>query len=801
MDSKNCKLASNFKQTLDCLNLQQFVDVPTHNRGHTLDLFITDSLSVSGLQVYDVGVSDHLAVTFEVPLLVPPTKPKRVITFRNIKNLDATSLSHCLQHLSPPPNSSAPSKLICYYNTSLTSILDCIAPLKTQTVTFTRSAPWFTNKLREMKRSGRVLEHACKTSELTVHKLANREHRRAYAKALSKARSEHYSTVINNDTDLPVTPIAQTLSKLSPTTQQEVENIIHKSKTSTCRLDPFPSSLLKTHTSSISSLITKIINMSVETGYVPNSLKIALIKPLLKKPTLDPTLLSNYRPISNLPFISKLLEKVVSIQLQNHLKSNRLYEKFQSGFRPSHSTETALIRVTNDLLMASDSGSTSLLILLDLSAAFDTVDHHILLHRLQHFTGLSGTALKWFHSYLTDRTEYVALGDVKSRPHSVICGVPQGSVLGPTLFNIYMLPLGRVISKHGVNFHCYADDTQLYLQVTPSSSLSVTAARLSSCLKEIEAWMSENFLQLNGSKTEAIQTGTAHQLRSSPITSVSFFGHITPLSSSVINLGVKFDPHLSFDSHVTTICKTAFFHLRNISKLRPSLSLSAAEKLVHAFVSSRLDYCNALLIGIPGRSLQKLQYVQNSAARVLMGVRKHEHITPILRSLHWLPIQSHIEYKVLLQTHHCLHGVAPTYLTELLTPISSTRTRSGQQHRLVMPRTRLKTMGDRAFQVAAPCLWNALPDHLRAPQTHSSRESPLCIYSGEQNSGVGIIRIPYICPPDPSEVNHLVSFTICSLQELRWMTAAVSGTSACPAPSLMTCCPASERGSPSPSST
>ncbi|KAJ0000369.1 hypothetical protein NQD34_012211 [Periophthalmus magnuspinnatus] len=132
----------------------------------------------------------------------------------------------------------------------------------------------------------------------------------------------------------------------------------------------------------------------------PAPSKLPLSKPFLKKPTLDPKPLSNYRPISNLPFLAKILEKVVSSQLHHHLKSNNLYEKFQSGFRPSHSTETALIRVTNDLMRASDSGSISLLILLDLSAAFDTVDHHILLHRLQHYTGLSGTALHWFHSYL-----------------------------------------------------------------------------------------------------------------------------------------------------------------------------------------------------------------------------------------------------------------------------------------------------------------------------------------------------------------------------------------------------------------
>ena len=280
-----------------------------------------------------------------------------------------------------------------------------------------------------------------------------------------------------------------------------------------------------------------------------------------------------------------------------------------------------------------------------------------------------------------------------------------------------MLPLSCVVGRHGVNFHCYADNTQLYIKMTPPSSPANSVTRLSSCLEDIKAWMSQNFLQLNASKTEAIQTGTPHQLRSSPLTSVSFCGHTIPLSPSVTSLGVKLDPHLSFDNHVTSICKTSFFHLRNISKLRPSLSLPAAEKLVHAFVSSRLDYCNALLIGISGRSLQKLQYVQNSAARVLMRVRKHQHITPILHTLHWLPIHARIEYKILLHTHHCVHGAAPTYLTELLTPHTSSRTRSGQQHRLAPPRTRLKTMGDRAFEAAAPRLWNALPDHLRAPQT------------------------------------------------------------------------------------
>ncbi|XP_049891112.1 uncharacterized protein LOC126384199 [Epinephelus moara] len=236
----------------------------------------------------------------------------------------------------------------------------------------------------------------------------------------------------------------------------------------------------------------------------------------------------------------------------------------------------------------------------------------------------------WFTSHLPSRTEHVTIGKARSLTYNVTRGVPQGLVLGPTLFTLNMIPPGHIISRHGISFHCYADDRQLYISIKPSPSTPLPLSTLTSCLEEIEVWMKLNFLQLNISKTEVIQFGTPHQVQSSTITSITFSSQNTPLSTSVINLGVRMDPHLTFETHIKHLCKMSFFHLRNITKLRPMLTLADAEKLIHAFVSSSLDYCNALLIGIPSYSLQWLQCIQNNAAKILIRVRKHDPSPPSL---------------------------------------------------------------------------------------------------------------------------------------------------------------------------
>ncbi len=180
------------------------------------------------------------------------------------------------------------------------------------------------------------------------------------------------------------------------------------------------------------------------------------------------------------------------------------------------------------------------------------------------------------------------------------------------------------------------------------------------------------------------------------------------------NLGVLFDHNLKFDKQISAVVKSCFFHLCQLSKVKPFLSQSNFQMVVHAFVTTRLDYCNSLYYGVSQSSLSRLQLVQNAAARLLYGTRKYEPVTPILSALHWLPIKYRIDFKILLFVYKALNNLAPQYLTDLLHPYtSSTTLRSSDLCLLIMPRSRLKKRGDRAFATAGPKLWNGLPLHIR----------------------------------------------------------------------------------------
>uniref|UniRef100_A0A8C6LI35 Reverse transcriptase domain-containing protein n=1 Tax=Nothobranchius furzeri TaxID=105023 RepID=A0A8C6LI35_NOTFU len=486
--------------------------------------------------------------------------------------------------------------------------------------------------------------------------------------------------------------------------------IAGKAKPSGSPDEVMPTRLLKEVFPVVAPLILHIINMSLSSGIVPDDFKKAVIQPLLKKHGLDASLAENYRPISKLPFLSKVLEKCVYHQFLVFMDENAIFETFQSGFRALHSTETALVRVLNDIYLATDSGNSVLLLLLDLTAAFDTIDHEVLLHRLHHYVGISGLALEWFRSYLTNRKMCVRMGSYSSEYSDLPWGVPQGSILGPLLFSIYILPLGDICRELGVQFHLYADDCQLYLPLNTSSGLSISI--LTNCLREIKTWMTENVLSLNDQKTEAILFAPSRHCDSSLTDCGSFNGQLT---TSVTNLGVKLDSALSFDTHINGVISSSFFHLRRLAKVKPFLSRHDLETVVHAFITVRLDYCNSVLFGVSKGSIARLQMVQNAAARFLEGRRKFDHITPVLAALHWLPVDVRIHFKILLLVFKMLNGLAPPYLVSLLQPYTPSRSLRSENFMLLsVPRTCLKTCGDRAFAAAGPKLWNKLPLSIRA---------------------------------------------------------------------------------------
>jgi hypothetical protein len=512
------------------------------------------------------------------------------------------------------------------------------------------------------------------------------------------------------------------LEEFAPATEDEIRKIM-SSESKSCNLDPIPTWLLKDSIEVLLPTITNIVNQSLATHEMPDSMKEAIVVPHLKKSSLDPAVLKNYRPVSNLTFMSKLIERVVASRLLDHMDKHGLQEPMQSAYKKGHSTETALLKVQNDILMAIDSQKCVLVVLLDMSAAFDTVDHSILIERLKSRFGVVGGALDWFRSYLSNRKQAVIINGVKSSQRLQDCNVPQGSVLGPILFTSYTAPLGDIMRTNGMNYHLYADDTQQLRSFSPAAhgEPNNTVLAMENCITQVRSWMAKNFMKLNDEKTELMVIGSRQQLAklsSHSVLTLKIGEETIEPSSSARNIGVVFDSTMSMKKHIDAICSSGWFHLKNIGKVRRYLNTETTQMLVHAFVSSKLDYCNCLLYGLPDKQIKKLQRLQNCAARIVVKAKKFDHITPVFCSLHWLPINPRIEFKILLMTYKALNGLAPCYIVDMLTEYTPARDlRSSDRRLLLVPKTKLKTYGDRAYCHAAPTLWNSLPLAIRTSQS------------------------------------------------------------------------------------
>ena len=528
-----------------------------------------------------------------------------------------------------------------------------------------------------------------------------------YSEITEDVKSRKLDTLCNSNVDANS---RSNLSTFKPVTEPELLKIIQNMPNKSCDIDVLPMWLFKECVPELKDLILSIVNMSLTNGIFPSSLKNAMIRPSLKKVGLDPDVLKNYRPISNLSYISKIIEKCVHQQMTSYIEKENLFAKHQSGYRKFHSCETAVTKIHNDILIMMDKRSNVVLLLLDLSAAFDTINHSLLLKKLQSMYGINGIVLSWFKSYLSGRSFKVKVKMSSSSPCVFEIGVPQGSILGPLLFILYTKDLEEIVEKYGFSIHLYADDTQIYLAFDVHSS-NPDFTSIKSCFKDIKDWMALNFLKLNEDKTLFLDIGYYQ----SQLTSLSLDTEELEPSLKAKNLGFYFDHQMSLDSEITATQKTCNIQIRNLWRIARHLNFDLKIQLVKSCVLSHLDYCNAAYGALTEANIQKLQKLQNSAVRFvfnLYGKKKYEHITPYLKKLHFLPVRFRIMYKTALLVFKCLNNLAPKYLTQLidLRNTNSHSLRNDDDFFLLNlpPVPNLKRTNG-AFPYYGPFIWNSLP--------------------------------------------------------------------------------------------
>ena len=326
------------------------------------------------------------------------------------------------------------------------------------------------------------------------------------------------------------------------------------------------------------------------------------------------------------------------------------------------------------------------------------------------------------------RSQFVRVGCESSPLTSCNIGVPQGSVLGPFLFSVYVSPVADVITSFGVQFHQYADDTQIYTAVKSAGDTD-SIRKLEQCTAAVRDWFLYNGMLLNPDKSEVLLIGGRAQVKSfAGGSGVSIAGSDITFSVQLKSLGVTWDQNLSFDQHVQNVVKASNFHIRALRHIRPMLNREVANTVACSIVSSRLDYCNSLLYGTSAKNIAKLQRVQNALARVVSQTARREHIRPVLKDLHWLPVAERVQYKVALITRKVLTTRQPHYLADIVTEYKPSRElRSSTQLKLAGRLTN-KVIGERAFSSASTSVWNHLPQDIRALSNISTFKSKLKSY-------------------------------------------------------------------------
>ena len=472
-------------------------------------------------------------------------------------------------------------------------------------------------------------------------------------------------------------------------------------------LDEVPPRFLRDGAEHLAEPITHIVNMSILTETVPSGFKRAKIIPIFKKGSrLDP---GNYRPVSILSSLSKLLERAVNSQLVEYLNSKKLLYEYQSGFRNKYSTETCLINLSDFVKGAVKKGDMVGMVLIDLRKAFDTVDGDILLRKL---SAMGVTSLDWFRSYLFDREQCTQVKGMNSSFLQVTCGVPQGSILGPTLFLCY---INDMTSCLNCRLSLYADDSALIVSRKNAADICATLSReLSSCKK----WLVDNRLSLHVGKTEAILFGSRRRLNKVTDFLVSCDGETVKRVTSVKYLGVTLDQYFGFDDYVSKTCNSADGRLSFLYRYGRLLDLHTRKLLCNALVIPNLTYCaSAWYPGIGVKLKNRLNTIQRKMVRYVNGWSPRSHVgKDEIVSLGWLSFPDLMTYFTLSHLFKIRVGMAPSYLCNDFSLVSATHsysTRDSDVNFVALP----NQFPPNTFHYSSIREWNCLPSELKRVKT------------------------------------------------------------------------------------
>ena len=732
-----------------------------------------------GLQ-NEVCDSDHFHIKFEIPLKPIIKSNKITLRRRNLDNLKTPAFMESLLDLDlmNRVNYQNVNEATEAYHTALANLFDEACPQTEITVSSHKQQKWFNSELCEMKRACRKAERMYRKNPSSLHHNELINVRNLYKICIREARSSFFSNLFESMSDdigliyktanyfvndkktrcLPSCTDDLTLANdftqffidkintiradiendstvniqlrtslhtqftgdgLSAFNIVPVDDVIKLVGQMPCKLnshDPISLDYLKENISCFAEPLHHIVNISLQSGVFPDSLKHGSVSPIVKSPSSDIEVHNDFRPVTTLPFLSKLLEKAAHSQITTYLESQSLIPKYQSAYLKSHSCETALFKFTNDIQQMLSENKAVILVQLDLSAAFDTVDHSVLLNLLECKFGISGLVLQWLTSYLNGRSFSVKIGLVNGRRVLLVYGVPQGSVLGPLLFILYISDLPSIASKHQISLQSYADDSHLYVGFDPASEYKYNGASKNMFFYEIEQWMKSNYLKMNVDKTEVlfIAKPRIHSLFSNMSLILGEEYYFSSANKIVKSLGAFFNGTMTINSMVSELVKACNFNLKKLAAFRYVLPVKQKLLLVKSHVLCKIDYCNILLAKAPANQVNRLQKILHKAMRFVYSLKKRDSVTSSLKEAHILPMNSRIIYKCCVFMFKMLHDQCPHYMSNVIIPkLPQERNLRSNMDDLLF----YQTSHHNTLQYAMIQHWNCLPYAVRCIST------------------------------------------------------------------------------------